>query len=83
MTLVNSAWAGPPFITDDPEPVKYQHWEVNYAVSKTWRQGSGAAGLPSVDINYGIFTDMQLHIINNEDNEMTVPGAVLRVACKF
>ena len=21
------AWAGPPFVTDDPEPVEYRHWE--------------------------------------------------------
>ena len=21
-------WAGPPFLTDDPEPVDYQHWEA-------------------------------------------------------
>ena len=22
------AWAGPPFVTDDPEPVEYRHWEI-------------------------------------------------------
>ena len=22
------AWGGPPFVTDDPDPVEYQHWEV-------------------------------------------------------
>jgi hypothetical protein len=25
------ALAGPPFVTDDPEPVEYQHWEVYIA----------------------------------------------------
>ena len=25
------AFAGPPYITDDPEPVEYQHWEVYFA----------------------------------------------------
>lgn len=60
-SIVNSAWAGPPFITDDPEPVKYQHWEVNYAVGKTWRQDSASAGIPSIDINYGISPNMQVH----------------------
>ena len=59
--LVSPAWAGPPFITDDPEPVKYQHWEVNYAVSETWRQGSASAGIPSIDMNYGVSPNMQLH----------------------
>jgi|SRR5450830_1457168 len=55
------AFAGPPFITDDPEPVAAQHWEVNYAVSKTWFAGGSSAGIPSVDINYGLSPDIQLH----------------------
>ena len=25
------AFAGPPYITDDPEPVEYQRWEVYFA----------------------------------------------------
>lgn len=56
------AFAGPPFVTDDPEPVDYQHWEVNYAVSKTWRNNGASANLPSVDINYGYSPDVQLHV---------------------
>ena len=62
VAISNSAWAGPPFITDDPEPVKYQHWEVNYALYKVWRQGSASANLPTFDINYGATPDVQLHI---------------------
>jgi hypothetical protein len=27
--------AGPPFVTDDPEPVEYGHWEINNAVVGT------------------------------------------------
>jgi hypothetical protein len=60
--IFNAAWAGPPFMTDDPEPVEYQHWEVNYALSETWRQGAASAGIPSIDINYGIAPNMQLHV---------------------
>ena len=26
-----TALAGPPFVTDDPEPVDYQHWEFYIA----------------------------------------------------
>lgn len=59
--LFNSAWAGPPFNTDDPEPVEYKHWEINYAVTDTLTQGSTSVGLPSIDINYGIAPDIQLH----------------------
>lgn len=60
--LQNTAWAGPPFVTDDPEPVEYQHWEVNYAVSGEWSHGDISAALPSIDINYGFTPDLQLHI---------------------
>jgi len=60
-SVSNHVFAGPPFITDDPEPVDAQHWEVNYALSKTWRQDSSSVGIPSVDINYGFSPDIQLH----------------------
>jgi hypothetical protein len=62
VAVFDSAWAGPPFVTDDPEPVEYRHWEVNYAVTGTWRDGGVSAGIPSIDINYGIVPDTQLHI---------------------
>lgn len=56
-----TAWAGPPFATDDPEPVEYRHWEINYALSLTKvREGTSAAA-PSIDINYGLLDDLQLH----------------------
>lgn len=62
MALISPlAFAGPPFITDDPEPVEANHWEVNYAVSKTWRAGGYSAGAPSIDINYGFSPNIQLH----------------------
>lgn len=62
VTLISPlAFAGPPFITDDPEPVEANHWEINYAVSKTWRSGGTSAGAPSIDINYGFGPNIQLH----------------------
>jgi hypothetical protein len=60
--MLNSAIAGPPFVTDDPEPVAYRHWEVNYALTKTWHTAGTSIGIPSVDINYGVIPDVQLHI---------------------
>jgi Putative MetA-pathway of phenol degradation len=55
------AWAGPPFVTDDPEPVEHRHWEINSAVAATWSHGEMSAGVPSVDVNYGIAPNVQLH----------------------
>jgi hypothetical protein len=55
--------AGPPFVTDDPEPVEYQHWEV-YLGSQYEHSGNGAGGtLPHVEVNYGVIPNLQLHLI--------------------
>lgn len=72
--LTQTAWAGPPFVTDDPEPVNYQHWEINTGVSKTWREGSFSAGLPSIDINYGAAPGVQLHAQPRYSYEHTTTG---------
>lgn len=56
-----SVHAGPPFVTDDPEPVDYRHWEINTAVTGAWHGGQASFGVPSIDINYGIAPDVQLH----------------------
>ncbi len=55
--------AGPPFQTDDPEPVEYRHWEV-YLATQWVRNPDGTSGtLPHVEVNYGAVPDMQLHAI--------------------
>ena len=54
------AWAGPPFLTDDPEPTDTGHWE-NYAPAVV-AEGQGGAGDGSllVELNYGAAPDVQL-----------------------
>jgi hypothetical protein len=58
-----SAWAGPPFITDDPEPVDYRHGEFyissQYAINKDGKEGT----LPHFEFNYGAIPDLQLHLL--------------------
>jgi hypothetical protein len=57
------ALAGPPFVTDDPIPVDYQHWEV-YLASQMNHNSDGWAGtLPHLEVNYGAAPDLQLHLI--------------------
>jgi len=63
MLLSGSAVAGPPFRTDDPEPVEYQHWEIYAFSAATQVQGDTAGILPGVEINYGAAPNLQLHII--------------------
>jgi hypothetical protein len=57
------AWAGPPFLTDDPEPVEYRHWEV-YFGSQYVHDDEGVTGTaPLIEVNYGALPDIHLHII--------------------
>jgi len=57
------ALAGPPFVTDDPEPVEYLHNEF-YISSQQVKTQSGTSGtLPHLEYNYGAVPDLQLHII--------------------
>ncbi len=64
VALINrDAWAGPPYLTDDPEPVEYRHWEV-YAFSMATRARDDLSGvLPGIEVNYGAAPNVQLHVI--------------------
>lgn len=61
--LERSALAGPPYTTDDPEPVDYQHWEVYFASQLAHDSGGWSGTAPHVEINYGVVPDVQLHLI--------------------
>ncbi len=57
------AWAGPPFVTDDPEPVDYRHWEI-YLASQHAKDKDGWSGTaPHFEVNYGALPNLQLHMI--------------------
>jgi hypothetical protein len=58
-----AAQAGPPYRTDDPEPVDYQHWEIYGFSTATGVTGDTAGILPGVEINYGVVPGVQLHLI--------------------
>ncbi len=63
MLRAHAADAGPPFVTDDPEPVKYRNWEV-YLASQDQHDASGWTGsAPQIEVNYGAITNLQLHVI--------------------
>ena len=59
----STVWAGPPFITDDPEPVGYKHGEF-YVASQYMNNKDGKEGTaPHFETNYGIIPDVQLHLL--------------------
>ena len=55
--------AGPPFLTDDPEPVDYQNWEFYIASMNTQTADGWSGTAPHVELNYGVITNVQLHLI--------------------
>ena len=58
-----TAVAGPPFLTDDPEPVPYQHGE--FYVFSTFDRSSGGTQLqaPAFELNYGLASNFQAHVV--------------------
>jgi hypothetical protein len=57
------AFAGPPFFTDDPEPVPFRHYEF-YTFSTLDRvRGTYAAVFPAFEFNAGVAPNLQLHIV--------------------
>jgi hypothetical protein len=61
--MSGSAIAGPPFRTDDPEPVEHQHWEVYGFSQATHIRGDSSGTLPGLEVNYGVAPNLQLHLI--------------------
>jgi hypothetical protein len=62
VALSGAALAGPPFVTDDPEPVDAQHFEITMAAQESLRAHGRTGSFPGVDINYGVVPDVQLHL---------------------
>jgi Putative MetA-pathway of phenol degradation len=57
--LSGNAMAGPPYISDDPEPTDYQHYEI-YLFTNGMNARDGTSGAFGVDFNFGGMPDLQL-----------------------
>ena len=55
--------AGPPFFTDDPEPIGFRHWEFYIASAQTKSGGNYSGSAPHFEINYGIAPGAMIHVI--------------------
>jgi hypothetical protein len=63
LLMPGSGIAGPPFRTDDPEPVEYEHWEIRGFSQMTQTRGDNSGIFPGLEVNYGALPDLQLHVI--------------------
>ena len=54
------AWAGPPYLTDDPEPTETGHWENYLFIESAHTAGGMDAPFPGIEVNYGAYENTQL-----------------------
>ena len=62
LAAARPAWAGPPYVADDPEPTALGHWEV-YGFANGSQVSGQTAGEAGLDINYGAARDLQLTVV--------------------
>ena len=62
LALAGPAWAGPPYVTDDPQPTERGHWEIYGYVGGAHAPGE-TAGEGGLDLNYGAAKDLQLTLV--------------------
>jgi hypothetical protein len=75
LLAVDFSQAGPPFVTDDPEPPPPGGWEINVPFILERTPGKTEMDTPLFDLNYGL-PDIQLklefpiEIVNEDSNGM-------------
>ncbi len=55
-----AAWAGPPYLTDDPVPVAYRNYEIYIGYQGEYGNGETETALPFAEINYGPLHNVQI-----------------------
>lgn len=60
--LGQTAVAGPPFLTDDPEPTDTGHWEIYAPLLETEGHGPAFDGAFGAELNYGAAPNLQLTV---------------------
>jgi hypothetical protein len=63
MLSAPNLWAGPPFQTDDPEPVDFRHYEVYVFGTMDGTPVETDPVLPAFEANWGAAPNLQLHIV--------------------
>ena len=60
--VIRQAYAGPPFNTDDPQPVEFHHWEYYISTINTFRSDISTGTSPHFEVNYGLVPNVQVHL---------------------
>jgi hypothetical protein len=63
LQLAIVCYAGPPYNTDDPEPVELHHWEYYVSSANTFQAHELSGTLPHFEVNYGLLPHVQVHLL--------------------
>lgn len=63
ISTATAAFCGPPFLTDDPEPVPFRHYEFYVFSTLDRAAGNYAVAGPAFEFNVGAAPNLQLHIV--------------------
>ena len=63
LLVCQAAFAGPPFMTDDPEPIEYQHSEAYIFSTRDKGPGGTQQALPAFEYNTSPIEDVHLHVM--------------------
>jgi len=61
--FVQPIYAGPPFNTDDPQPVEFRHWEYYISSINTFQSRAWSGTSPHLEVNYGLVRNVQVHLL--------------------
>jgi len=62
LLCAGQVFAGPPYLTDDPEPVDLHHWEIFLFAQGQTSAGARSGIFPAVEANYGPFRNAQIQV---------------------
>lgn len=60
---IQTIFAGPPFFTDDPQPVDFKHWEFYISSVNTFQTDHWSGTSPHAEVNYGLVPNLQIHLL--------------------
>ncbi len=75
LALAAPAVAGPPFLTDDPEPVELGHWEAYVFGTLDSARDLRSVDAPAFEVNFGAAPETQLHLVVPLTNATPTGGA--------
>lgn len=72
-TNIQFNFGGPPFGTDDPEPVEFRHWEYYISSINNRQAGVWSGTAPHFEVNYGLIKNVQVHLLLPLNYSVTSP----------